>query len=177
MLPEAARTLLERVAAQVSHRTTVYDDWGFGRRINRGLGVSVLFAGPSGTGKTMAAEVLASRLKLDLYRIDLSAVVSKYIGETEKNLRKLFDAGESGGAILLFDEADSIFGKRSQVKDAHDRYANIEINYLLQRMEPITAWRSSRPTCAARWIPRSCAGSGSSSSSPFPTSANAARSG
>ncbi|KGI67124.1 ATP-binding protein [Mycolicibacterium rufum] len=135
VLPEAARTLLERVAAQVSHRTTVYDDWGFGRRINRGLGVSVLFAGPSGTGKTMAAEVLASRLKLDLYRIDLSAVVSKYIGETEKNLRKLFDAGESGGAILLFDEADSIFGKRSQVKDAHDRYANIEINYLLQRME------------------------------------------
>jgi len=135
VLPDAARTLLERVAAQVSHRMTVYDDWGFGQRINRGLGVSVLFAGPSGTGKTMAAEVLAHRLQLDLYRIDLSAVVSKYIGETEKNLRRLFDAGESGGAILFFDEADSIFGKRSQVKDAHDRYANIEINYLLQRME------------------------------------------
>ncbi|OBC00014.1 hypothetical protein A5784_20975 [Mycobacterium sp. 852013-50091_SCH5140682] len=135
VLPDAARTLLERVADQVSYRNVVYDDWGFGERINRGLGVSVLFAGPSGTGKTMAAEVLAARLHLDLYRIDLSAVVSKYIGETEKNLRKLFDAGESGGAILLFDEADSIFGKRSQVKDAHDRYANIEINYLLQRME------------------------------------------
>jgi hypothetical protein len=135
VLPDAARTLLERVADQVSYRNIVYDEWGFGQRINRGLGVSVLFAGPSGTGKTMAAEVLAQRLQLDLYRIDLSAVVSKYIGETEKNLRKLFDAGESGGAILLFDEADSIFGKRSQVKDAHDRYANIEINYLLQRME------------------------------------------
>jgi hypothetical protein len=135
VLPDAARTLLERVADQVSYRNTVYDEWGFGERITRGLGVSVLFAGPSGTGKTMAAEVLAARLQLDLYRIDLSAVVSKYIGETEKNLRKLFDAGESGGAIMLFDEADSIFGKRSQVKDAHDRYANIEINYLLQRME------------------------------------------
>ncbi len=135
VLPDAARTLLERVADQVSYRNIVYDQWGFGQRISRGLGVSVLFAGPSGTGKTMAAEVLAQRLKLDLYRIDLSAVVSKYIGETEKNLRKLFDAGESGGAILLFDEADAIFGRRSQVKDAHDRYANIEINYLLQRME------------------------------------------
>ena len=103
--------------------------------ITRGLGVSALFAGPSGTGKTMAAEVLARHLRLDLYRIDLSAVVSKYIGETEKNLRRLFDAAESGGAALFFDEADALFGKRSEVKDSHDRYANIEINYLLQRME------------------------------------------
>ena len=103
--------------------------------MNRGLGISALFAGESGTGKTMAAEVLANELRLDLYRIDLSAVVSKYIGETEKNLRRLFDAAEDGGAILFFDEADALFGKRSEVKDSHDRYANIEINYLLQRME------------------------------------------
>ena len=94
-----------------------------------------LFAGPSGTGKTMAAEVLAGELRLDLYRIDLSSVVSKYIGETEKNLRRVFDAAEDGGAILLFDEADALFGKRSEVKDSHDRYANIEVSYLLQRME------------------------------------------
>ena len=114
--------------------------------MNRGLGISALFAGDSGTGKTMAAEVIANELGLDLYRIDLSAVVSKYIGETEKNLRRLFDAAEDGGAILFFDEADALFGKRSEVKDSHDRYANIEINYLLQRMEAIAAWRSWRPT-------------------------------
>jgi SpoVK/Ycf46/Vps4 family AAA+-type ATPase len=104
--------------------------------MNRGLGIGVLFAGVSGTGKTMAAEVIANDLRLNLYRIDLSQVVSKYIGETEKNLRRLFDAAEDGGAILFFDEADSLFGKRSEVKDSHDRYANIEINYLLQRMSP-----------------------------------------
>jgi SpoVK/Ycf46/Vps4 family AAA+-type ATPase len=103
--------------------------------MTRGLGISALFAGESGTGKTMAAEVIANELDLALYRIDLSAVVSKYIGETEKNLRRLFDAAEQGGAILFFDEADALFGKRSEVKDSHDRYANIEINYLLQRME------------------------------------------
>src|SRR2546429_7492909 len=103
--------------------------------MNRGLGISALFAGDSGTGKTMAAEVIANELRLNLYRIDLSAVVSKYIGETEKNLRRLFDAAEDGGAILFFDEADALFGKRSEVKDSHDRYANIEISYLLQRME------------------------------------------
>src|SRR3989440_8648996 len=103
--------------------------------MNRGLGISALFAGDSGTGKTMAAEVIANELRLNLYRIDLSAVVSKYIGETEKNLRRLFDTAEDGGAILFFDEADALFGKRSEVKDSHDRYANIEINYLLQRIE------------------------------------------
>jgi SpoVK/Ycf46/Vps4 family AAA+-type ATPase len=97
--------------------------------------LGALFAGPSGTGKTMAAEVIAGELGLDLYRIDLSAVVSKYIGETEKNLRRVFDAAESGGAVLLFDEADALFGRRSEVKDSHDRYANIEVSYLLQRME------------------------------------------
>src|SRR5262249_14943944 len=100
-----------------------------------GLGISALFTGPSGTGKTMAAEVLANELRLDLYRIDLSQVVSKYIGETEKNLARVFDAAEAGGAMLLFDEADALFGKRSDVQDSHDRYANIEVGYLLQRME------------------------------------------
>jgi len=135
VLPEQEAGLLRQIAAQVRVRSRVYDDWGFRARMNRGLGISALFAGDSGTGKTMAAEVLANALELDLYRIDLSAVISKYIGETEKNLRQVFDAAEDGGAILFFDEADAIFGKRSEVKDSHDRYANIEINYLLQRME------------------------------------------
>ncbi|MDP5279830.1 ATP-binding protein [Sphingomonas sp. DG1-23] len=135
VLPDSEMALLDQIAAQVRGRSTVYDDWGFRDRMNRGLGVSALFAGDSGTGKTMAAETLADRLDLDLYRIDLSAVVSKYIGETEKNLRDVFDAAEAGGAILFFDEADALFGKRSDVKDSHDRYANIEIDYLLQRME------------------------------------------
>jgi hypothetical protein len=134
-LPAPERQLLHRIADQVKGRREVYDQWGFRERMNRGLGISVLFAGESGTGKTMAAEVIANDLRLGLYRIDLSAVVSKYIGETEKNLRRLFDAAEDGGAILFFDEADALFGKRSEVKDSHDRYANIEINYLLQRME------------------------------------------
>jgi hypothetical protein len=134
-LPSTEKALLRQIAGQVTARAQVYDGWGFRERMNRGLGISVLFAGESGTGKTMAAEVMANELKLSLYRIDLSAVVSKYIGETEKNLRRLFDAAEDGGAILLFDEADALFGKRSEVKDSHDRYANIEINYLLQRME------------------------------------------
>jgi len=135
VLPAQEATMLRQIAAQVQVRAGVYDDWGFRARMNRGLGISALFVGESGTGKTMAAEVLANALQLDLYRIDLSAVVSKYIGETEKNLRQVFDAAEDGGAILFFDEADALFGKRSEVKDSHDRYANIEINYLLQRME------------------------------------------
>lgn len=135
VLPAEEMTLLHHIADQVRQRSRVYDDWGFRRKLNRGLGVSALFAGESGTGKTMAAEVIAHDLQLHLYRIDLSAVVSKYIGETEKNLRQLFDAAEDGGAILFFDEADALFGKRSDVKDSHDRYANIEINYLLQRLE------------------------------------------
>lgn len=135
VLPDEELLLLRQIADQVRQRSTVYEDWGFHRRMNRGLGISALFAGDSGTGKTMAAEVIANDLQLNLYRIDLSAVVSKYIGETEKNLRRLFDAAEDGGAILFFDEADALFGKRSEVKDSHDRYANIEINYLLQRME------------------------------------------
>jgi SpoVK/Ycf46/Vps4 family AAA+-type ATPase len=135
VLPKAQKAILRTIIAQVQRRAIVYDDWGFASRGTRGLGLSTLFAGPSGTGKTMAAEVMAGVLALDLYRIDLSAVVSKYIGETEKNLRRVFDAAESGGAVLLFDEADALFGRRSEVKDSHDRFANIEVSYLLQRME------------------------------------------
>ncbi len=135
VLPDGQRRLLADLAAQLAHRATVYDDWGFASRTTGGLGVTALFAGASGTGKTMAAEVIAGDLGLDLYRIDLSAVVSKYIGETEKNLRRVFDAAEAAGAVLLFDEADALFGRRSEVKDSHDRYANLEVAYLLQRME------------------------------------------
>ena len=135
VLPEAQVRTLHEIAAHVRQRSRVYEDWGFASKGERGLGISALFSGSSGTGKTMAAEVLASDLNLDLYRIDLSQVVSKYIGETEKNLRRVFDAAEGGGAILLFDEADALFGKRSEVRDSHDRYANIEVSYLLQRME------------------------------------------
>ena len=135
VLPEAQSRTLREIATHVRHRFRVHEQWGFAARGARGLGISALFAGASGTGKTMAAEVLANELQLDLFRIDLSAVVSKYIGETEKNLRRVFDAAEAGGAILLFDEADALFGKRSEVKDSHDRYANIEVGYLLQRIE------------------------------------------
>jgi hypothetical protein len=133
--PGDMEELLNQIANQVKNRSKVYDQGGFRFKMSRGFGVSVLFAGESGTGKTMAAEVMANELKLNLYRIDLSQVVSKYIGETEKNLQRLFDAAEDGGVILFFDEADSLFGKRSEVKDSRDRYANIEISYLLQRME------------------------------------------
>jgi len=135
ILPADALQTLREILAQVRQSTKVYEEWGFAARSDRGLGVSALFAGPSGTGKTLAAEVLAREMHLDLYRIDLSQVVSKYIGETEKNLSRVFDAAEEGGAVLLFDEADALFGKRSEVRDSHDRYANIEVGYLLQRME------------------------------------------
>jgi hypothetical protein len=135
VLPDLQLDVLRDITSHVRHRNQVYDRWGFAAKSARGLGISALFAGPSGTGKTMAAEVLAGELRLDLYRIDLSSVVSKYIGETERNLRRVFDAAEEGGAILLFDEADALFGKRTEVKDSHDRYANIEVSYLLQRME------------------------------------------
>jgi autotransporter translocation and assembly factor TamB len=129
------RAQLQELAAQVEQRGRVYETWGFGASLARGRGITALFAGPSGTGKTMAAEILAAQLHLDIYRIDLAGVISKYIGETEKNLRKVFDAAEHSGAILFFDEADSLFGTRTEVRDSHDRYANLEVNYLLQRME------------------------------------------
>nr|WP_293092956.1 AAA family ATPase [Okeania sp. SIO2F4] len=135
VLPELQKQTLQNIATHVKQRITVYEHWGFVQKGKRGLGITALFAGASGTGKTMAAEVIARELRLDLYRIDLSSVVSKYIGETEKNLRQVFDKAETGGAILLFDEADALFGKRSDVKDSRDRYANLEVSYLLQRME------------------------------------------
>jgi hypothetical protein len=135
ILPDLQKNTMGQLAAQVRHRMKVHETWGFAAKGRRGLGVSALFTGVSGTGKTMAAEVLARELRLDLYRIDLSAVVSKYIGETEKNLKQVFDGAEEGGVLLLFDEADALFGRRSEVRDSHDRYANIEIGYLLQRME------------------------------------------
>jgi len=135
VVTDDVRAQLQELASQVAHRGQVYERWGFGARLSRGRGITALFAGPSGTGKTMAAEILAAHLELDLYRIDLSGVVSKYIGETEKNLCRVFDAAQRCGAILFFDEADALFGTRTEAKDSHDRYANIEVNYLLQRME------------------------------------------
>jgi hypothetical protein len=135
VVPSAVSGQLREMAGQLRHRQKVYEEWGFGARDRRGLGIAALFSGESGTGKTLAAEVIANEARLDLYRIDLASVVSKYIGETEKNLSQVFAAAEHSGAVLLFDEADALFGKRSEVKDSHDRYANIEIAYLLQRIE------------------------------------------
>lgn len=135
VLPAPQTALLRQLVAHVRQRDKVYRAWGFAGGSERGLGVGALFSGASGTGKTLASEVVAGELGLDLYRIDLSGVVSKYIGETEKNLRRIFAAAEGAGAVLLFDEADALFGKRSEVKDSHDRYANIEVAYLLQQME------------------------------------------
>lgn len=135
VLPSPQTEALRQIAVHLRQRAVVNEQWGFAERYSRGHGLSALFSGSSGTGKTMAAEVLAAELDLDLYQIDLAAVVSKYIGESEKNLRRVFDAADESGAILLFDEADALFGKRSEVRDSHDRYANLEISYLLQRME------------------------------------------
>lgn len=138
VLPEEQVRSLRAIIGQVQHKAQVQHRWGFADSSARGAGTTAVFAGPSGTGKTMAAEVLATALELDLFRVDLSAVISKYIGETEENLRRVFDAAEAGGAILLFDEADALFGKRMEVKDSHDRHANVEVSYLLQRMEAYT---------------------------------------
>lgn len=126
---------LREMALQIAQRYTVYEAWGFSAHVSRGRGISALFSGPSGTGKTMAAEVLANALNLALYRIDLASLFNKFVGETEKNIRQVFEAAERTGALLFFDEADALFGKRTEVRDSHDRFANIEINYLLQRME------------------------------------------
>ncbi len=135
ILSEENKDILREIAIHVRQKNQIKENWGWGLKSSRGNGISALFSGISGTGKTLAAEVLANELNLDVYRIDLSAVVSKYIGETEKNLREIFDRAERCGVILLFDEADALFGKRSQVKDSHDRYANMEVSYLLQRIE------------------------------------------
>lgn len=135
VLPKDTLQQLREMVNMVRQRPRVYGTWGFGHKMALGKGLNALFAGESGTGKTMAADIMAGELGLDLYKIDLSAVVSKYIGETEKNLDRIFTEAATSNAILFFDEADAIFGKRSEVKDSHDRYANIEISYLLQRME------------------------------------------
>ena len=135
ILPQDQRTILQEIAATVRGRPLVLEEWGVGKKLASSKGVTVLFAGEPGTGKTMAAEIIAQELRLDLYKIDLSTMISKYIGETEKNLERIFNEATTSNAILFFDEADAIFGKRSEVKDAHDRYANIEVSYLLQRME------------------------------------------
>jgi len=135
VLPRDQFLQLKEIRDYIKNRHKVYEDWGFGRKLSLGKGLNILFTGPSGTGKTMSAEVIANELGLDLYRIDLSCVVSKYIGETEKNLAAIFKEAETANSILFFDEADALFGKRSEVKDSHDRYANIEIGYLLQKME------------------------------------------
>ncbi|MFF4893691.1 ATP-binding protein [Micromonospora chersina] len=138
VLPDTHVAQLRSLVAAVHHRTRVLHEWGFADRSSRGLGTAALFAGPSGTGKTLAAEVIARELGLDLVVVDLSQVVSKFIGETEKNLSRVFDAAEDGAAVLLFDEADTLFGKRTEVRDSHDRYANLEVGYMLQRMESFT---------------------------------------
>ncbi|MBE0480410.1 MAG: ATP-binding protein, partial [Dehalococcoidia bacterium] len=135
VLPKDQMAQLREVANYVKYRHVVYGEWNFAGKASLGRGLNILFAGPSGTGKTMAAEIIASELGLDLYKIDLSTVVSKYIGETEKNLDRIFTEAQTSNAILFFDEADAIFGKRSEVRDSHDRYANIEIAYLLQKTE------------------------------------------
>jgi SpoVK/Ycf46/Vps4 family AAA+-type ATPase len=135
VLPDDTLAQLREMVNVVQQRPIVYGQWGFGQKQSLGKGLNALFAGESGTGKTMSADIMANELSLDLYKIDLSSLVSKYIGETEKNLDRIFTEAATSNAILFFDEADAIFGKRSEVKDSHDRYANIEISYLLQRME------------------------------------------
>jgi hypothetical protein len=135
VLPDKQIELLQGISAFLRHRDRVLSDWGYEKTVARTQGLKVLFAGESGTGKTMAAQVLAGVLGLEIFRVDLATIVSKYIGETEKNLEKIFGAADGSNAILFFDEADALFGKRSEVSDSHDRYANIEVAYLLQRME------------------------------------------
>ena len=135
--PEQMESIIELVA-RIRERRTVYEEWGFAAKVGKGLGVSALFSGPPGTGKTMVASLIARELGLEIYQVDLAKVVSKWIGETEKNLAALFDAAEAGHAVLLFDEADALFGKRTDVKSSNDRNANLETNYLLQRLESFT---------------------------------------
>ncbi len=135
ILPETPISMLHEMVGMIKSRPQVLEEWGLGKKLTSSMGVSALFTGPPGTGKTLAAQIIAHELGIDLYRIDLSTVISKYVGETEKNLERIFNEAQTSNAILFFDEADTIFGKRSEVKDAHDRYANIEVGYLLQRME------------------------------------------
>jgi len=138
VLPEDQMEQVQYLIARIRQRRTVYEQWGFAAKVGKGLGTSALFSGPPGTGKTMVAALIAKELGIELYQVDMAKITSKYIGETERNLAALFDAAEAGHAILLFDEADSLFGKRTEVKSSNDRYANLETNYLLQRLESFT---------------------------------------
>jgi SpoVK/Ycf46/Vps4 family AAA+-type ATPase len=138
VIPEDQARSITELIARIRQRRVVYEQWGFAAKVGKGLGVSALFSGPPGTGKTMVAALIARELGLELYQVDMGKLVSKWIGETEKHLGELFDAAEAGHAILLFDEADSLFGKRTEVKSSNDRYANLETNYLLQRLETFT---------------------------------------
>ena len=147
VLPADQIAVMEALAGQVRHRTTVHEHWGFAAGMSRGLGITALFSGGPGTGKAMAAEVIAQDLQVDLYLVDLAAVVSKYLGETEKNLRQVFAAAEVSGAVLFFDEADALFGRRSEVRDSHDRYANLEVACLLQQMEAYRGLAILATTC------------------------------
>jgi len=135
ILPEPQKQKLMHACNHIKYKHTVYEKWGFNRKLSYGTGISMLFSGPPGTGKTMAAEIMAGELDMEIYKVDTAQIISKYIGETEKNLQEIFNEAESGYAILFFDEADAIFGKRSDVKDAHDKYANTEVAFLLQKME------------------------------------------
>jgi SpoVK/Ycf46/Vps4 family AAA+-type ATPase len=138
VLPQDQMDAIKYLVARIRQRRTVYEQWGFAAKVGKGLGTSALFSGPPGTGKTMVAALIAKELGLELYQVDMAKITSKWIGETERNLAALFDAAEAGHAILLFDEADSLFGKRTDVKSSNDRYANLETNYLLQRLESFT---------------------------------------
>ena len=167
VLPADQLVQLRELCDQARHRATVLGAWGFGRKLSHGKGLAALFSGPPGTGKTLAASILAAELGLDLFKIDLSQVVSKYIGETEKNLDRIFTAAEDSSAILFFDEADALFGKRSEVRDSHDRYANVGSSYLPRR------WRSRGDRVLATNLRQhldepSCAGCRASSISPSP---------
>jgi SpoVK/Ycf46/Vps4 family AAA+-type ATPase len=143
VLPDDNIAAVAGLIARVRQRRRVYEQWGFAAKVGKGLGTTALFSGPPGTGKTMVAALIARDLGLELYQVDMAKLVSKYIGETEKQLAALFDAAEAGHAILLFDEADSLFGKRTEVRSSNDRYANLETNYLLQRLERPTSIRRS----------------------------------
>ena len=135
VLPEEEKTMLMNACDQITYKHVVYNNWGFEKRLAYGKGVSMLFAGPPGTGKTMAARVVANALGIEIYKVNLSQIMSKYIGETEKNLNVLFDEAKKSNVILFFDETDALFGKRTEVKDSHDKNANLETSYLLQKME------------------------------------------
>lgn len=135
ILEEKLKTEIKQACAFVKHKNTVYNDWGLGKRISYGRGLNILFTGPPGTGKTMLAQVIANELSLKLFRVDLSAISSKYIGETEENLAEIFNQAEKTNCILFFDEMDSLFGKRGDVQSSNDKYANMETSYILQRLE------------------------------------------